>query len=62
MAPLAFVFTLSSVTFGIIANIVPDLELLARIGAAAMAMVSGVFAARYYHIAYLEKKQNIKSK
>jgi hypothetical protein len=62
MAPAAFACALVSITAGTIASIVPNLELYSRIGAAGMAIVSGIFAARYYHIAYLEKKQNLKSK
>lgn len=57
----AFVYTLISVLSGIMAAIFPNIEITIRILAALAAAVSAVFAARYYHIAYLEKQQSLKN-
>lgn len=54
---IAAVLTFISTISGGIASIVPDVELWVRIGAGAIAIISGLMAIRYYYYA-TQKVQN----
>lgn len=43
-----------------VASILNNVEIIVRVGVGATAIVSAVFAARYYHYAAKEKKESIK--
>jgi hypothetical protein len=57
---IAFGFTLLSIISGMIASITVNLELILRGGAAAVAMVSGFYAIRYYKYAAEKARLEIK--
>lgn len=58
---LAAIYGIFSVFSAALAAVPPNIDLWVRVAAGLAAIISAFFAARYYNIAYQEKKQSLKN-